>query len=149
MERNIEIRLRIAAIEGEIARRDPFPASGMGYLDADIRALKAERESLRQSLRELEGGPDHAEPDHSPGAIQWKGNNADFAAIVLTLWRKGYIGGDSDTDVLRVAAAHFKGVNKDAKTLKQGFANRRDYSSRDFDCIPEAKKPPRKKVREA
>ena len=45
-------------------------------------------------------------------------------------------------------APHFEGINHDLRTLQQGLSNRSYLgASRNFGCIPEAKKPPRRKVK--
>jgi len=77
--------------------------------------------------------------------ISWTANDADFAELVSALLEKGYIEAGSTTEALRIASAHFSGVNQNPRTLIQGRRNRSNAGkSGKFDCLPKAEKPKKK-----
>jgi hypothetical protein len=77
--------------------------------------------------------------------ISWTANDADFAELIYALLEKGYIEAGSPTDALRIASAHFSGVNPNPRTLIQGRRNRSNAGKAGkFDGLPKAEKPKKK-----
>lgn len=69
----------------------------------------------------------------------WNSSDVDFAQLFVELYKKGYIKGQSPTDVLNTTAPLFENVSPDGHNLWQGIQNRAHKSNR-FSCIPEASK---------
>jgi hypothetical protein len=69
----------------------------------------------------------------------WNSTDNSFAELMVELYKKGYIDGQSPMEVLGAVAPLFENVNPDGRTLWQGIANRSHKGNR-FACIPAAPK---------
>jgi hypothetical protein len=69
----------------------------------------------------------------------WNSTDNSFAELMVELYQKGYIDGQSPMEVLGAVAPLFENVNPDGRTLWQGIANRAHKGNR-FACIPAAPK---------
>ena len=69
--------------------------------------------------------------------IPWGAPDNAFAELVSVLWKQGYIGADSESDVLKKTAPHFT-VNGDSETLRKGLELKRLSGTSNFDLIPKA-----------
>jgi len=79
----------------------------------------------------------HSESTSVPSKIPWAAPENAFAELVSELWKKGYIGADSDSDALKKTAPHFT-VNSNIDVLRKGLELKRLSGNSNFDSIPKA-----------
>jgi len=78
-----------------------------------------------------------SEPTTALSKIPWIAPDNAFSELVYELWKKGYIGADSESDALKKAAPHFT-VNPDSEILRKGLELKRLSGHSSADLLPQA-----------
>jgi len=149
--KELERKILNAVINNEIAAKKYFSYSFIVFLftmfqffprDSRIRVKPADVTELYEKwgYYDMCFNPEKAQSDTAApvfSKIPWIAPDNAFSELVYELWKKGYIGADSESDALKKAAPHFT-VNPDSEILRKGLELKRLSGHSSADLLPQA-----------